>query len=134
MHRRTLLIATAAALIGGCERLKRQDQTSRLDQSLTGYASAIRWGSFETAQAFAQPRAGAPLPLGGQVPSGIKVTGYTIRINSVNENGDEANVSFTFTYSGENSASVRTVEQTDTWYYDVNGKAWLLDGSLPRFR
>ena len=47
MHRRTLLIATAAAPIVGCERLKRQDQTSRLDQSLTGYASAIRWGSSE---------------------------------------------------------------------------------------
>lgn len=134
MHRRTLLIAGAAALISGCERLKRQDQTSRLNSSLTGYAGAIRWGNFETAQGFARPREGAPLPLNAQVSAGVKVTGYSIRVNNVNANGDEANVSFSFTYYKGDSASVNTVNQTNVWYYDLNNKAWLLDGSLPKFR
>ena len=133
MHRRSLLIACSLSLLSACDSLKRKDQTSRLDSSLTAYAGAIRWGSFEAAQALSRPRSGAARALDATRLDGLKVTGYTVRINNVSETGDEANVSFSFTYYFLDSGRVKRVDQTDTWYFEPQAKAWFLDGYLPEF-
>ena len=65
---------------------------------------------------------------------GTKVTGYVVRINSVNADANEASVHLSFTYYDETRATVGTINQDAMWYLDETRKSWLMDGSLPRFK
>jgi hypothetical protein len=133
MKRLLLPLALLLPLLTACENLQRKDQASRLTTSLQSYASTIRWDNLGSAYAFVRPREGTPQP--PQRLDGLKVTGYTIRVNSVNETSDEANVTFTFTYYFQDQGRVTTTEQTETWYFDAESGAWFLDApTLPRFR
>ena len=64
---------------------------------------------------------------------GLRVTGYTVRVNRFNEVGDEADVSLTFTYYQETRGTVNTVVQDATWYFDETRQGWLMDAPLPHF-
>ncbi len=133
MHRRLLLAAVALSL-AGCAGMKRQDQASRLNDSLRAYTEAVRWGNFDAAKLFAKPREGSAQPMDPATLTGLKVTGFTVRINRVNEQSDEAEVAIGFTYYHEDRGSIRNVEQNATWYFDEKRAGWLMDGSLPVFR
>jgi len=133
MHRR-LLLAAAALLLAGCEGIKNKEQASRLDDSLRAYTEAVRWGNFETAAVFAVPRAGrAPAPDPATL-IGLKVTGYSVRIDRVSADASDADVAVGFTYYHEDRGSIRDVEQRATWYFDERRGTWLMDGALPEFR
>lgn len=134
MHRRTVILAAAAALGSGCSGLKKKDQASRLDQSLSAYTDAIRWGNFGTAAGFAVPRSGSAPPVDPGDLEGLKVTGYSVRINRVNDGADEADVTIAFTYYHESRGTLRQVDQVATWYFHPDRGAWLLDGGLPAFQ
>lgn len=133
MHRRLILTAAAIMPLAGCESMKKKDQTSRLDQSLRAYVGSIRWANFDTAAAFAVPRKGANTVSAASL-EGIKVTGYSLRIKSVNETADEASVIMNFSYYDESGGTVGSIDQDTTWYLDEKRKGWLMDDSLPRFK
>ena len=113
--------------------MQKKNQASRLDQSIRAYVGAIRWGNFETAVAFAVPRAGAQAVNPASF-DGIKVTGYTVRIKSVSEAVDEADVHLSFSYYDDAQGTVGSIDQDATWYLDRERKSWLMDDVLPRFK
>lgn len=127
------MTASAMVLIVGCEGMAKKDQASRLDQSLRAYVGSIRWGNFETAAAFAVPR-GSANAVSPATLDGIKVTGYAVRIDSLNEDANEANVHLSFSYYNEAQGTVDAIDQDATWYLDTKRKGWLMDDSLPRFK
>jgi hypothetical protein len=133
VHRRLFVMVSAAALVAGCEGMQRKDHVARLDQSLAAYAGAVRWGNFETAGAFAVPRSGSVPPVNHAALSTLKVTGYSVRINRINEAGDEADVSLSFTYYHEDRGTVGRADQDVTWYWSDARAGWLMDGALPDF-
>lgn len=113
--------------------MRQKDQASRLDTSLNAYAGAIRWGNLETAYGFARPRSAAPQPF--VALDGLKVTGYEIRVTSVNETRDEAEVTTSFTYYFQDQGKVGSTSQSAVWYYEPEAKTWFMDApGLPRFR
>ena len=133
LHRRVILLAPLLPVLSACERFKRKDQASRLTPSLQGYAASIRWGNLNSAYGFLRPRDGTPQPL--ESLEGLKVTGYTIRVNNVNESSDEAGVTMTFSYYFQDEGRLASTEQTALWYYDIDSNAWVIDGTaLPKFR
>ena len=133
VHRRTLMTVAAAVLVVGCETVKKESQASRLDQTLRAYAGSIRWGNYDTADAFAAPRAVAKAVQASSL-DGIKVTGYEVRVNSVAEDAREASVHMNFSYYDEARGTVGSLDQDATWYWDDSRKNWLMDDSLPRFK
>ena len=133
VHRRTLMTVAATLLVVGCDTMKKKTQASRLDQTLRAYSGAIRWGNFDTADAFAAPRAGAKTVKSSSLV-GIKVTGYEVRVSSVAEDGLEATVHTSFSYYDETRGTVGSLEQNATWYWDGAKDNWLMDDSLPRFK
>jgi hypothetical protein len=134
VHRRSLVAIALAVSMAGCAQLQSKDRKARLSDSLTAYVGAIRWGNYETAAAFAVPREARTTPVDPATLTGLRVTGYSIRVNRVNEAGDEAAVSLSFTYYQQARGTVNTVTQDATWYYDDSGRGWLLDDTLPRFK
>jgi hypothetical protein len=134
VQRRFLLAAAAALPFAGCEGIKRKDQSMRLNDALRGYTEAVRWSNFDTATLFTVPREGMPRRVDPATLAGLKVTGFTVRINYVNEAADEADVNIDFSYYHEDQGTIRTVEQHATWYWSDPRGGWVLDDSLPEFR
>jgi len=118
----------------GCAAISQSKQLNLLDPSLSAYTGAIRWGNLETAASFARPRNGRLRNVDPAALAGLKITGYHVRINRINDSADEALVSISFTYYHDNQASIRQVNQNATWYYSSSDKAWYLDGNLPNFK
>lgn len=127
------MIALMALPLAGCENFKTKDQSNRLDQALSAYTGAIRWGNYDTAMVFAVPRSGTGPGVNPDALVGLKVTGFTTRINRVNPTADEANVTVGFTYYHQDRTSIRQVEQTATWYFDPVRQGWLMDSPMPEF-
>jgi hypothetical protein len=113
--------------------MKKETQASRLDQTLRAYAGSLRWGNFDTATAFAVPRAGINSVRAATL-IGTKVTGYEVRVSSVNEDASEAKVHMTFTYYDDQRGTVGSLDQDAIWYWDDDKDNWLMDDSLPRFK
>lgn len=133
MTRWVLVLALLAPLLTACESLQRKDQASRLQTSLKTYAASVRWDNLDTALGFLRPREGSAQPPRGL--DGLKVTGYAIRVNNVNEDSNEAEVTITFTYYFQDQGRLASVDQTEVWYYDDPSSAWVMDATaLPRFR
>jgi hypothetical protein len=133
MQRRGLLAMVLAAPLAGCARMQKKDRQSRLSDTITAYVGAIRWGNYETAAAFAVPRSEQTTTADPTALQNLRVTGYTVRVNRVNAEGDEADVSLTFTYYQETRGTVNTVIQDATWYFDETRQGWLMDAPLPHF-
>ena len=134
MHRRLLLAAAIALPLGGCGGMKRQEHSVRLDDSLRAYTEAVRWGNLDAASLFAVPREGRAPPLDPATLVGLKVTGFSVRINRVDEAAEEADIAISFTYYHEDRGSIRSIEQRANWYWDEARHGWLMDGPLPVFR
>ncbi|MDX1513782.1 MAG: hypothetical protein R3174_08565 [Gammaproteobacteria bacterium] len=132
-----LVVLTCGALtagLGGCAQIEKNKRAKGLDTAVKLYASAIRWGNFETALALTRPREGEPAIPDNALLGSLRVTAYSSRILSVDEEAGEARVTTHFDYYLQDSGSVRSVSQTANWYYDAAAESWFLDGGLPEFR
>ena len=134
MHRRILLAAALALPLAGCEGMKRQEHGVRLNDSLRAYTEAVRWGNLDAAALFAVPRTGPAPPPDPSTLVGLKVTGFSVRINRIDESAEEADIAISFTYYHEDRGSIRNLEQRADWYWDDARGGWLMDGPLPVFR
>jgi len=133
MMRRSFLLLCLALVLTGCTAFSKTKHVASLDPSLSAYTGAIRWGNIDTASAFSRPRNGNSKTVNPKGFAGLKITGYRVRINRIDEQGSEANVSIGFTFYHEDQASIREVNQTTVWYYSDKDNAWYLDGPLPDF-
>ncbi len=134
MNRRTLLLICLSGILAGCTTFNQKKQETQLDPALSAYTGAIRWGNIETAAGFARPRETEATKANPNALAGLKITGYKVRVNKINETADEADVSISFTYYHEDKVSLREVIQNATWYYKKPENVWLMDDNLPEFK
>jgi hypothetical protein len=132
MRRVLSLFALASVLLlAGCATQKRSDT---LTTTLAAYASQVRWGDFQSAAMFLDPKMRADHPLtkldiarfkqvkvseydagNGPVPAGANQVEQTVHIGLINEN----------TQTG------RSITDHQTWHYDEASKHWWLTSGLP---
>lgn len=131
--RRVLIpfVALSMLALGGCATDKRNDD---LTTTLNAYASEVRWGDFNGAQKFLDPKELqahpiAPLEMAryqqykvseyddgnGPTPSGKFEVRQTVKINLVNVHTQQE----------------RTVTDHQTWRYDETTGHWYLTSGLP---
>jgi len=122
----TLLIAIS--LTTGCFSTMRKKQ--KLEDTLRGYESAIRWNEFETANGFGS---GANPPPDISRLSNIKVTSYEVRNSQVSEEKLEAKQAVIIQYYDINTMREETIVHNQQWTYDEGLKRWILQPSLPDF-
>ena len=131
-----LLTALVVSLVtvGGCARIEQEDRTFKLDQTVRLYVDSIRWGNFETAAGLIQRRGGASSATVTGFPLEVRVTSHASAVLTMNEARDEATVSTSFEYYFPGTNKVRSVSQTDIWWFDASTERWYMDGALPIFR
>ena len=128
-----LFAASLAVFLAGCAGLKAQDRLARLDSAAKAYAKALRWGHYDTARGFLQPRHTPSGPADLQQLDEIRVTSYEILNQVTRKDSEEAVIQVQFSFYHASTGSVHTIVDEQLWWYDSERNTWRLDGQLPHF-
>jgi hypothetical protein len=127
----TLLVVLSMLLLGGCATDRRSDS---LTNTLNAYASTVRWGDFQSALQFVDPKvreAHTPSSLEMSRYQQYKVSGYDEGKGPMPNGKDEVTQVVQINLVNVNTQHERTVTDHQTWRYDAEGKHWWLVTGLP---
>jgi uncharacterized protein YceK len=128
----TLLLLLVAVALGGCASEGKTVLSAR-DKVLRSYASAIRWGEFETAWGFVEPAAREAHPLTEleiERFKQIQVTGYEVRNLNEEADGSVSQV-VEIRLVSRNTQVERAIVDHQRWIFDPAAKRWWLASGLP---
>jgi hypothetical protein len=134
MHRPlTALLLAATVLLGGCANKELRSKATILDETLRTYAATIRWGNFDQATSFIEPKQLAEHP-----PSQLDMDRlHQVRVSSYNEQPavpvgeDEVRQTVQIELVNVTTQTVRSIVDRPGWKYDEAGKHWWLTAGLP---
>ena len=125
------LLAIVAMLCAGCATDQRNQA---LINTLNAYANTMRWGDFQSALQFVDPKVRAAHP-----PSAldlaryqqVRVTGYDEGAGAVPDGENQVRQVVQIGLVNLNTQAERTVIDRQSWSYDPKTKHWWLESGLP---
>lgn len=128
-----LLLATSCALLSSCATEKMRSKETVLTDTLRSYAASIRWGEFDQAVGFIDPKLLAehpPTALEIERLKQVRVSGYDeMPVVPVSE--DEVQQVVKIDLLNVNTQVARSIVDRQTWRYDATAKRWWLVSGLP---
>lgn len=127
------LLAASCALLSACATEKMRSKETILTDTLRTYAQTIRWGEFDQAIGFIDPKTLAEHPLTSldiERLKQVRVTGYD-DAPVVPVNDDEVQQTVKLDLLNVNTQVARSVVDRQTWKYDAAAKRWWLVSGLP---
>ena len=127
----SILALVSLLLLAGCATQKRSDT---LDTTLRAYASAVRWGDFQSATIFLDPKTRAD-----KMPSAldlaryklVQVSGYDAGNGPVPDGENQVRQIVHINLINVSTQSERSIVDRQTWRYDETTKHWWLTSGLP---
>ena len=129
---RCIVIVGAVLLLAGCATLQNKD-TLR-DDTLDGYAAALRWGDIQGAWSYVDPAVRAAHPLTPQqkaLYNTVRVAEYTASGPTGMTDPDTIQQSAQISLIVKTSQRVYDVIDHQTWRWDAASKHWWLESGLP---
>lgn len=129
--RRIIIMAAALLLLAGCATL--QNKNTQRDETLDGYAAALRWGDFQSAWDYVDPVVREAHPLTPQQ----KALYNTVRVAEYTASGPTATGEDSIRQTAQISLIVKTSQRVysvldhQTWRWDAKAKHWWLESGLP---
>ncbi|HEX5960046.1 MAG TPA: hypothetical protein VFY97_02220 [Rhodanobacteraceae bacterium] len=129
--RRIVIAGCALLLLAGCATLRNRDKLR--DQTLDGYAAALRWGDFESAWNYVDPAVRAAHPLTARQ----KALYDTVRVAEYDTPGPHATGEDTIAQTAQISLIVKSSQQVfdvldhQRWRWDAQAGHWWLESGLP---
>jgi hypothetical protein len=130
---RIYLMALMFALCAGCGAVAEQSKNSELSTTLIAYANVIRWGDFEQALTFVDPKTLKEHPLSTLDKERYK----QVRVISYNERPvvpDGPSQVIQVVEIGVlniNTQTERNIVDKQVWRYDETSKHWHISSGLP---
>lgn len=128
---RIVIAACALLLLAGCATLQNKDRLRA--ETLDGYAAALRWGGFESAWSYVDPKVREAHPLTPQQ----KALFNTVRVAQYDTQGPVATGENTVSQTAQieliekASQQVYGVVDQQEWRWDPEAKHWWLESGLP---
>jgi hypothetical protein len=125
------LLAIVAMLCAGCATDQRNQA---LINTLNAYANTMRWGDFQSALQFVDPKVRAahpPSPLDLARYQQVRVTGYDEGAGAVPDGENQVRQVVQIGLVNLNTQAERTVIDRQSWSYDPKTKHWWLESGLP---
>jgi hypothetical protein len=129
---RWMFIASVAVLLCACASMGKSQQ-KLLEETLENYASVIRWGNFEQAVTFVDPKtleAHPVTPLDLQRFHQMQVTVYTDQ-PARRIGPDEVQQTVEIGLVNVNTQAARSIVDRQVWRFDDKAKRWWLESGLP---
>ena len=120
----------AAALASGCASMEAQDRGALLNDALSRYASAMRWGHLNTVNSYLREPDGTPLADDRPFREDIRVTGYRVVGRSPLDE-QHVRVEARLEYMSNQTGRIEAVQDSQLWWYDEAARRWFLDGRPP---
>jgi len=124
----TLLITVT---VSGCGQVKEDAKRIALENTVSSYRQAIRWGYFPAAAGFLSPEARMDLDL--EPLENVRVTGYEVIQAGVIGADDTAVQLVRIDYVLKDQQRLEQLADQQRWRYDPATGAWWLDSGLPSF-
>ncbi len=127
----SILALVSLLLLAGCATQKRSDT---LDTTLRAYASAVRWGDFQSAVVFLDPKTRAdkmPTALDLARYKQVQVSGYDAGNGPVPDGENQVRQIVHINLINVSTQSERSIIDRQTWRYDETTKHWWLTSGLP---
>ena len=127
----SILALVSLLLLAGCATQKRSDT---LDTTLRAYASAVRWGDFQSAVVFLDPKTRAdkmPTALDLARYKLVQVSGYDAGNGPVPDGENQVRQIVHINLINVSTQSERSIIDRQTWRYDETTKHWWLTSGLP---
>jgi outer membrane murein-binding lipoprotein Lpp len=127
----SILALVSLLLLAGCATQKRSDT---LDTTLRAYASAVRWGDFQSAVVFLDPKTRAdkmPTALDLARYKLVQVSGYDAGNGPVPDGANQVRQIVHINLINVSTQSERSIVDRQTWRYDETTKHWWLTSGLP---
>jgi hypothetical protein len=115
----------------GCASVKKDAKRISLENALSSYRQAIRWGYFPAAAGFLDPEMRADIDL--QALENVRVTGYEVVRPGLVGPDDVAVQLVQIDYVLTDRQRLRKLADHQRWRYDEKSKAWWLESGLPDF-
>lgn len=115
----------------GCGPLKDDTRQAALENTLSSYRQAIRWGHYPAAAGFLSPESRTELDL--DALSNIRVTGYEVVRQGVIGPDDNMLQLVQIEYVREDRQQLERLLDHQHWRYDASQRAWWLASGLPEF-
>ena len=121
-----VLLTASCALLSTCATEKMRSKETVLTETLRSYAASIRWGEFDQAIGFLDPKVLAEHPLTSleiERLKQVRVSGYDeMPVVPVSE--DEVQQTVKIDLLNVNTQVARSIVDHQTWRYDAPTKRW----------
>lgn len=126
-----LLFSALTLALAGCGQVKEDAKRIALENTLSSYRQAIRWGYFPAAAGFVSPEQRADLD--EKRLENIRVTGYEVVQPGVIGPDATAVQLVQIQYVLEDRQRLEQLADRQHWRYDPLTEAWWLESGLPSF-
>ncbi len=121
-------------LLPACNQVKSGQQASAYEDAVTRYVASLRWGRFEDARAFHRTKEGEIPSVDIDKLERIRITGHTIRKNTIDPELDAGLTEVELKYYGNDSATIKKFTFSHHWWYDKRSKRWFIESEFPTFK
>ncbi len=130
---RSLLLALVLVACAGCASMQAQSENNALQTTLIAYANAVRWGGWNQALAFVDPKTLKKHPLSHldkERYKQVRVASYTEQ-PAVPVGPHEVQQIVQIGLINVNTQTERTIVDKQVWRYNEKNKRWRLMTGLP---
>lgn len=134
MNLRNVLMLFALLVMTGCAGANLKNQVDKLNDALTQYGVALRWGHYNKAVSYHINRNGEQALVDPEHMKRFNVTGFRPIDPIVNEAGTAATISMEIDYYDKEYGTLRNIRETQYWWFDEKSKLWLIESGFPSFK
>jgi len=132
MNLRYLLLMLALVLSGACmESMNIRNQADRLSMALDQYGADLRWGRYNQAYVYHINHDGVRPEVNLERLEDFSVTSFTPSGPVLNADATEAVVPIEIKYYEKQYAMLRTLKETQKWWFDAKTKSWFVESDFP---
>ena len=120
-------------LLVSCNTFKVREQITSLDDSISNYNVALRWGMYKNAYSYHYSPKGIQPQAKLDNLEQISVTGVEVTEKKINIEHNEAYVEIVITYFFQTEGSIKRIKLNQRWWFSEKFKQWFIDNAFPEF-
>ena len=120
-------------LLQSCNTFKVRETVAALEDSITNYNVALRWGMYKDAYSYHYSPEGKQPPAKLDGLEEISVTGIKVTDKIINQDHTEANVEIAITYFLKTQGTIKKIKLNQDWWFNKEHKQWFVDHPFPKF-
>ena len=118
-------------LLQSCNTFKVRETVAALENSITNYNVALRWGMYKDAYSYHFSPDGKQPPAKLDDLEEISVTGIEVTEKVINTDHTEADVESTITYFLKTQGIIKKIRLNQKWWFNEQYNQWFVDHPFP---